>query len=310
LTQVTSHILLAALALSILTSPGCQVRIPEQEGISSPAPDSSVTIALLGDVMLGRGVHPGPETFAYLKPFLTAADLALANLESPLTGVPAQSESPYVLCAPPENVSYLLDAGFDYMALANNHRLDCGEDGLRETQKTLAEAGLGFVGPGSEPVYRSVHGVPLALLAFDATEQFDLETAIGTVRSAREAGYLVVVSVHWGAEYQAGESASLRQIAGQLANAGAALIWGHHPHVLQPSEWIHERQTLVFYSLGNALFDQYGLEATRRSALALVTLTTGGVKDYEIIPFVIDVGESRMEQAGQQDTEGIQRFFR
>ena len=87
--------------------------------------------------MLGRDVHPTSETFAYLKPFLTSADLALANLESPLTDSPIVTESPYVLCAPPENVSYLVDAGFDLLALANNHRLDCGTQGLLETQTTL-----------------------------------------------------------------------------------------------------------------------------------------------------------------------------
>jgi gamma-polyglutamate biosynthesis protein CapA len=304
--------LLAALAWSLLTSPGCQASAYPP----GPTPDSSVTLALLGDVMLGRGVHPSAETFAYLEPFLTGANLALANLESPLTDAPPQGGSPYVLCAAPENIRYLVDAGFDTLSLSNNHRLDCGEDGMLETQRTLAEAGLGFVGPGPEPVYYSVNGMSLALLAFDATDRFDLEAAVQAVRSTREAGALVVVSMHWGAEYQAGASTGQTQIAGQLADAGAALIWGHHPHVLQPSAWmnpnssVHDRQTLVFYSLGNALFDQYGLEATRRSALALVTLTTDGVEGFQVIPFVIDIHNGRVVEAGQKDAEIIKGYFK
>jgi poly-gamma-glutamate synthesis protein (capsule biosynthesis protein) len=278
-----------------------------------------VTLALLGDVMLGRDVKPSPETFLFLEPFLTSADLALANLESPLTESPARNESPYVLCARPERVRYLADAGFDYLALANNHHLDCGTDGLLETQRTLTDAELGFIGPDPEPVYRTINGVQLALLAFDATTRFDLETALRAVRSAREAGALVLVSMHWGAEYQGGASPGQRQIAGQLAEAGAALIWGHHPHVLQPSEWMHQktmmqnRQTLVFYSLGNALFDQNGLEATRRSALVLVTLNANGVEDFEVIPFLIeiDAGQpSRVVQAGQKDAQIIRGYFK
>jgi poly-gamma-glutamate synthesis protein (capsule biosynthesis protein) len=304
-----SRILLAVLALSMLASPGCQA----PEAPPSPTPAPSVTLALLGDVMLGRGVHPTKETFAYLEPFLTSADLALANLESPLTNAPAQSESPYVLCARPENVRYLVDAGLDYLALSNNHRLDCGRDGLLETERVLAEAGLGFIGPDPEPVSLSVNGVQLSLLAFDATDRFDLETALRAVRSAREAGALVIVSMHWGAEYQGGASTGQTHIAEQLADAGAALIWGHHPHVLQPSAWLpqtHDQQTLVFYSLGNALFDQYGLEVTRRSALALVKLKASGAEEFQVIPFLIDIRGSRVVQAGPEDAQIIRGYFK
>ncbi len=271
---------------------------------------SFVTLALLGDVMLGRSVHPTPQTFAYLQPSLTSADLALANLESPLTDSPVQTTSGYALCAPPENVKYLVNAGFDYLSLANNHRLDCGIKGLSETQSTLTNAGLGFIGPDPQPVYRSVKGIPLAFFAFDATAQFDVDAAARVVRSAHAAGAVVVVSIHWGAEYQSGASAAQKQIAEYLAQAGAALIWGHHPHVLQPAEWIDAGKTLVFYSLGNALFDQHGLEDTRRSALMLVTLDTQGVKKFSAIPFLIDVPNSRIIKAGSADAESIMEYFK
>jgi poly-gamma-glutamate synthesis protein (capsule biosynthesis protein) len=309
------RLFLAALALAIMILPSCQARInsprePNAPGTGEATPASSVTLALLGDVMLGRDAHPTPETFAYLKSFLTSADLALANLESPLTDSPAQTSSPYVICAQPENVRYLVNAGFDLLSLANNHRLDCGREGLIETQKTLTDAGLGFIGPDSEPVCRSIHGMQLAFLAFDATNRFDLDAAVRVVRSARATGAIVIVSIHWGAEYQAGASSDQKQIAGQLADAGAALIWGHHPHVLQPSVWLRDHKTLVFYSLGNALFDQYGLEATRRSALVLVTLDRAGVEKVKIIPFLIDIQNSRITKAGQTDAELIMQYFK
>lgn len=317
----------AALAWFILAASGCQARFdfpsgPDQSGtvpatleslptqISSLDPVPSVTLALLGDVMLGRDVHPTSETFAYLKPFLKSADLALANLESPLTNSPVVTESPYALCASPENVRYLVDANFDYLALSNNHRLDCGIDGLIETQRTLSDAGLGFIGPDPEPVYRSTNGVQLAFLAFDATSQFDIERAVQAVQSARESGALVIVSIHWGAEYQAGASTDQKQIAEHLAEAGAALIWGHHPHVLQPAEWTADGKTLVLYSLGNALFDQYGLESTRRSALVLVTLDAHDVEKFRAIPFLIDFRNSRVVEAEQSDVQFIMQYFK
>jgi poly-gamma-glutamate synthesis protein (capsule biosynthesis protein) len=260
--------------------------------------------------MLGREIHPDAETFAYLEPFLASADLALANLESPLTTSPVQTESPYELCAPPENVKYLVDAGFDLLALANNHRLDCGLAGLIETQRTLTDAGLGFIGPDPEPVYRSINRIRLAFLAFDAIGEFDIETAVRAVQSARESGAFVVVSMHWGMEYQAGASASQEQIAQALADAGATLIWGHHPHVLQPTRWISDGKTLLFYSLGNALFDQYGLESTRRSALVIITMDSRGIKEFSVVPFLVDYRNSRVIKAGPADAQLIRQYFK
>jgi len=295
-------IIRAAMAFLALALPGCGTRI------SQPVPVPSVTLALLGDVMLGRDVHPTPETFAYLKPYLTSADLTLANLESPLTDSPVETESVYALCAPPENVKYLADAGFDLLGLSNNHSLDCGEEGLLETQATLTRNGLGFI--GSEPVYRSIHGIHLAFLAFDATTRFDTEAAVEAVRSAGAAGAVVVVSMHWGAEYQAGASSGQKEIAERLAEAGTDLIWGHHPHVLQPAEWIADGKTLALYSLGNALFDQPGLANTRRSALVLVTFTADGPAEFDVIPFSIDVRESRIVAAEEADAQRIMQYFK
>lgn len=101
----------------------------------------------------------------------------------------------------------------------------------------------------------------------------------------------------------------------------AARIWGHHPHVIQPAEWIQPPagsvpsslpqgkpaggSTLVLYSLGNALFDQGGLADTRRSALALVELDENGVRSARAVPFVIDVQHSRVQAADDQVAQAI-----
>jgi poly-gamma-glutamate synthesis protein (capsule biosynthesis protein) len=137
-----------------------------------------------------------------------------------------------------------------------------------------------------------------------------MEAAAQTVRSARTTGAVVVLSIHWGAEYQAGASTVQQQIAEHLSEAGAALIWGHHPHVLQPAEWIRDGKTLVLYSLGNALFDQHGLADTRRSALVLVRLDSEGVEEFEAIPFVLDVNNSRIVKAEEREAETILQFFK
>lgn len=287
----------AVLGSLLLLVSGCRV-----EASARP-----VTLALLGDVMLGRGVQADEGSFAYLQPHLVTADLALANLESPLTDAPAESASPYILCAPPKAVEALAAAGIDLLSVANNHSRDCGAEGAAETLSVLQEAGLGAIGQEGKPLLREVNELHLAFLAFDATGDFAFIPAVESVRSAREGGAVVIVSMHWGAEYQSSPSEEQQRIARQLAEAGAALIWGHHPHVLQPAQWIGD--TLVLYSLGNALFDQHGLASTRQSVLALVTLDATGVRGLEVVPFLVDAVRSRTEAPSAEEAQRIMEYF-
>ena len=278
---------------------------------------ATVTLALLGDLMLGRGVDPQVSSLAYLSPDLSTADLALANLESPLAPVLPPADSTYNLCAPSIRADLLPAWGLDLLSLANNHSLDCGADGPRETNSALDDAGITSIGPGMQPVYRNVNGIRLAFLAFDdISSPLDENAAVRAIRSSGETGALVIVSIHWGMEYQGGVSARQKSLAQEFSEAGAALVWGHHPHVLQTASWIGAQPcegqkhpqgcTLVLYSLGNALFDQGGLDDTRRSAMVLVTLDANGVTDLRSVPFEIDVINSRLVQPDSETTQNIQ----
>ncbi len=268
-------------------------------------PRRSVTLALLGDINLGRGVAPSADTFGFLTPRLRAADLALANLESPLANYPpaGATTSGYNLCVLGPLTPLLADWGLDLLSIANNHRFDCGPDGPSETADLLENAGLSAIGLIEKPVIRSINGLTLAFFAFDdISAPLDAGAAAQSIRTAHEGGALVIVSVHWGVEYQAAPTRRQEALARQFAEAGATLIWGHHPHVLQPAEWLEppadsepaREPTLVLYSLGNALFDQGGLDDTRQSALVLVTLDAKGVTSVETIPFEIDLLHSRI----------------
>jgi gamma-polyglutamate biosynthesis protein CapA len=268
----------------------------------------TVTLALMGDLMLGRGVDPKPDSFTYLMPDLSAVDLALANLESLLAPVLPTTDSAYALCALSDGGDMLSAWGFDLLSISNNHNLDCGIGSLAETRSVLQSAGITPIGPDMLPVYREVNGMQLAFLAFeDVFSPLDANAAVQAIRSARLTGALVVVSIHWGAEYQGGASDRQKSLAGQFADAGAALIWGHHPHVLQPAAWIETAQgkTLVLYSLGNALFDQGGLDDTRRSALVVVTLDADGVTSVRPVPFEIDVVNSLVVQPSDESAANI-----
>jgi poly-gamma-glutamate synthesis protein (capsule biosynthesis protein) len=291
----------------LLGLPACrQAVIPEN--MSAPSVPA-VTLALLGDVMLGRGVQPSEHSFSFIWPLIAASDLALANLESPLTDQPPEVGLPYILCAPPKNVKYLAEAGFDIFSLANNHAGDCGMTGELETRSALSEAGLKYLVSEAEPLFLEVNDVLLAFLALDDVSGLDLHQAVMRVNSARDQGALVIVSMHWGMEYQSAPSPRQVLITEHLSEAGASLIWGHHPHVLQPAEWINDGKTLVLYSLGNALFDQHGLAGTRQSALVLVRLDSTGIVDFRAEPFIIDVPDSRIVEPSKEEKEIIGRYF-
>ncbi len=294
------------------------------------------TLALAGDVMLGRGVAQAlggdwEAAFAEVQPWLAEADLAFANLESPLTTAPLPPSVPpiggdeggaYDLRAPPEAVTALHVAGFDAVSLANNHALDAGEAGLRETVNTLSAAGIApLVGwetgtlvnwetgtsPGRSPVHQSTNyqstKLPTChLLAFDdSVAPLDLEAAAEAVAAAAEQADVVIVSIHWGGEYQAAPSPRQRAIARTLADAGARLIVGHGPHVLQRVEWVGD--TLVAYSLGNFLFDQPYPAGCRRGAILRVTLQGDRIITVGAVPTVVEQG--RVVPAGPEDSAAI-----
>jgi poly-gamma-glutamate synthesis protein (capsule biosynthesis protein) len=266
------------------------------------------TLAFGGDVMLGRGVAralegDGEAAFIQARPWLAEADWAFANLESPLTTAP-QIRAGYDLRATPASVAALRAAGFDAVSLANNHALDAGEAGLAETAATLNAAEI--VGVTNQQAGRLASRQPpypslrYHLLAFDdSTIPLDVEAASQMVSAAAKQSDLVIVSVHWGGEYQAAPSPRQQSIAQALAHAGADLVIGHGPHVLQPVEWVGE--TLVAYSLGNLLFDQLYPADCRWGVILRITCCArnGRIIAFESLPTVTERGRVRPANSGE-----------
>jgi poly-gamma-glutamate synthesis protein (capsule biosynthesis protein) len=263
-----------------------------------------VTLALVGDLMLGRGVNAALEndggggTFKDLEPWLMSADAAFGNLESPVSATLPAAPGPYNLCARPASLGILADSGFDLLSTANNHSLDCqtneGEDLEQpKTGEWVTKAGMLAVDGPLQAVDFTVRGVRLVFLAADdISAPVPMPELTKTVKAAHETGAFVIISIHWGMEYQADATSRQRTLAKELADAGANLIVGHHPHVAQPVESLtgigRDEPTLVFYSLGNALFDQHGLPDTRRGLLAFVRLYPDYRMGYETVPFLIE----------------------
>lgn len=242
-----------------------------------------ITLTFVGDIMLGRSVGTVAEAdpdglFRDVRHILRSSDLSLGNLESPLTSRPHVSPNPNVLVAEPGTAGLLAVAGFDVLALANNHIGDAGSPGVIDTIDALATHGLTAVGAGAnsvvalEAVQITVQGVRVAILAFDATgaglvagtspgvAPWDPEAARIAVDRATASADLVVASVHGGVEYLPESDPRMARIAELLVSWGTDVVWGHGPHVPQPvisADW-GNRTAVVATSLGNFLFDQRG----------------------------------------------------
>jgi poly-gamma-glutamate capsule biosynthesis protein CapA/YwtB (metallophosphatase superfamily) len=255
----------------------------------------SASLVFFGDIMLGRGVaeaHAAGDWESVLQslhPVTRAADLALANLESPIGCDSTLPSDPRSLAAPPGAAKALGSAGMDVLSTANNHALDAGPDGRRCSIHALAALGIDAINSFSIPVEKTIRGLRMVFLALDFIGDKPPE-AVGelerAIRRAHGAGKVVVVSLHWGLEYQSGHDSFQEQIAARLVDAGADILWGHHPHVVQEIEW--RKGSLILYSLGNAVFDQREPDPVRRGTLVWADVDRRGARSIMILPFAID----------------------
>lgn len=283
----------------------------------SAAAEQAVTLAAVGDIQLGRGVgrmieKEGPDyPFRMVAPLLRSADLTFGNLECALSEEGRPIPKQFSFKADPAAALGMAGAGFDLLSLANNHSMDCGREGLLETQAALAGRGIRSVGAGRDaaeaaaPVILEHGGLRIAFLArtmvapegviyredAPGVAALDPERIEDEVRAARRQADLVVVSLHWGIEYARQPQEEQRRLARRLVDAGACLVLGHHPHALQPVE--RYRGGLIAYSLGNFVFDA-GPKG-RQGAILRCTLTAGGVGSAELIPVAIREGRPAVE---------------
>lgn len=273
-------------------------------------PEPSVTFVAVGDVMLDRGIGRRIEQYGIEWPFkqvrdaLRSADLAFCNLECPLSARGIKVTKPICFKADPANVECLTDAGFDIVSLANNHSMDCSRPGLIETMHYLDKSEIAYTGAGGTPseaalpVIVTVKGIRIAFLARNAwlpegawfrpdapnSSYLDSETIESEVRDAANQADVVIVSLHWGIEYRTHPQSAQVELAHKVIDAGADLILGHHPHVLQPLEEYHGG--VIAYSLGNFLFDS-PFKNCKKSMILKCRLSKSGVLGIEQTPVEI-----------------------
>ncbi len=274
-----------------------------------------VSLAAVGDLMLARTIGErvqaeGPQmVFAGVQSIFDTADILVGNLECAITERGQAEPKGYTFRAPLDAVESLQSAGFDVLTLANNHAMDYGVEGLLDTQSLLTQAGIVYTGTGSNetearsPVILEKNGLRLAFLGyvdvpvevrgFDTRDWIATDTQPGLAWADPEdiASDIAAAKLQADVVIVAEPNTIQRQAARAAIDAGATLVIGAHPHVLQPVEWYNGG--LIAYSLGNFVFDDFGLEQNL-TAILLVTIGPGGVESYNWSPVSIVNGLPRL----------------
>jgi len=248
-----------------------------------------VDIGLTGDVMVHGmqlkaakqpdGSYSMDGVFDPIAPVLSAPDIMLANLETNIAGEDLEYTGYPRFNSPPTVLEELKGARVDHLQTANNHCLDRNLKGLTRTLHNVEKFGFTHSGTYASALARQTPwqllefegGLQVAVLGYTyGTESpmpdefwwvayFKQQTVELDILAARAAGAdLVIVGVHWGREYRPAPEPFQVDLAKEWVEAGADIIWGHHPHVIQPVEVIRrdDRDALVFYSFGNFVSNQ------------------------------------------------------
>jgi len=275
----------------------------------------TVTVSLAGDTMLGRGVAdrlaeaPPASLFApEVVEFARAADLLVLNLECCISdrGSPwPDPAKPFYFRAPPAAVETLTHLGVDCVTLANNHALDFGEVALVDTMEHLAAGGIAWVGAGEDaqaarrPIVLESNGARLAVLALtDHPADFAAESGPGVAFADLRTGLppwvnetlrsveadAVLATPHWGPNMTSGPVPHVLRAAGELVDAGAAVVAGHSAHVF------HGVRGGVLFDLGDFI-DDYAVDPVLRNDLGLLwrlTLDGDGPRRLEALPLKLE----------------------
>ncbi len=240
----------------------------------------------------GPGAEGWGALFSGVSDIFKKADFGFVNLETPVAPAHSKGSKPFMFDAPIALLDALKNSGIKIVSFANNHVMDQGWAGFTETREHLRDEGLLIAGSGDtaqqswQPVFTEANGIKVGWLGMtrwlngnrnpDRDDQphvnffpypgeagdapgMDEAGVIDAVKKARAQCDFLVVSIHWGVEYAPAPRPEDVEVAHKMLEAGASVIVGHHPHVLQPVETYRTtdgRNTVIFYSLGNFLSNQ------------------------------------------------------
>ncbi len=256
----------------------------EPEEITTTASLMAVGDILIHDYVynqaaIGNGKYDFTPMFRLVKPYLESADLTMANQETMIGGTEIGVSTYPSFNSPFEVGTTLKESGVDLVTIANNHTLDRGEKAIMNALDHWDEIDMAYTGAYRSEVDRAdirlierndihfsflsytygTNGIPVPESKPYLVNLIDIDLIKSEIEEAKRLSDVVVLSLHFGNEYERMPNEQQKLLASEAADAGADIIIGHHPHVLQPAEWIENTdgsRTFVVYSLGNFLSGQ------------------------------------------------------
>lgn len=273
---------------------------------------SVLTMLAVGDMMFDRGVREysgelGPE-YSFEKingledRFFDGVDIVTGNLEGAISDRRAPQKA-YDF-AFDENVAQVLKAkNFDVVSLANNHSLDQGELGYKSTVQSLTAVGIGSTGHQLSPLpvwYTTIDDQRVAMVGVHATtSNYDKVAIKQTIIDAKNGADIVIVQAHWGNEYVERPPLYVQNLATAMIDAGADIIIGHHPHVMQGMTLYKNKP--IFWSLGNFIFDQDWSPETQQG-LTIGLAIENDKTTIALLPISIIKGQPQLMRGAQKRT--------
>ena len=285
-----------------------EVPAGQEEQVQEPETQQDVTVVFSGDILLSSYVLNNYEKSGIngilseeLQSEMQNADITMVNEEFPFSnrGTQAQDKQ-FTFRVDPGYVKILQEMGIDVVTVANNHALDYGTDALSDTFQTLDNAGIAYVGAGdnleraSQPYVIKAGGKTFGFLAasrvipevsWDIDNRqpgmlctYDSAELCNAIQKAKETCDYVVVYVHWGIERENTPQDYQRQLGKAYIDAGADMVIGAHPHVLQGIEYYNGKP--IVYSLGNYIFNQ----EINSTVLLKTTITPENETTLQLIP--------------------------
>ena len=250
---------------------------PTGTPVPKPASECTALLSFIGDCSIGDGYRTIKSEnsyhsvvdregyawpFSLVKEYLASDDLTIANLEVVLTEQNKHKDIMYPLRAAPDHVNILLEGSIEVVNTVNNHCMDYLRQGYLDSLAVLDEAGIAHFGSVSygmangfdDLLVRDVNGIRFGFVGMTYPQSGDTPNLIKRIRKLKEENGcdIVIVSLHWGRETYLTQSAGQVTMAKQLIDGGADVIYGHHPHVLQPMLFYQGKP--IMFSTGNFTF--------------------------------------------------------
>lgn len=292
--------------------------VAKEDKVVNTAAKESITMHFAGDVQFSGKVEDlllkkgFDYPYQHLGSLFTDDDLTFVNLETPVTtgGVAAQNKS-FIYKSSPKALKSLVAAGVDVVNLANNHILDQGVEGLTDTLTHLNNNKLSYVGAGLNrkeaysPVYYEKNGIKIALLGFTrvmpeaswraeagkpgVADAYNSTEAVKAIKQANKKADLVIVMAHWGKERETTPDENQKNLGYEFIDAGADLVIGGHPHVLQGLE--SYKGKWIAYSTGNFIFSRSATAETWKTAIFEATCQKDGNCGIKLLPYHAELGQ-------------------